>query len=405
MARYCAMIYLDHLASTPLDPQVLEAMLPWMRIEAAGNPHAAHPAGWRAADAIEQARGEVAALAGAQPGEVVFTSGATEANTLALLGGVPAGGGCVVSAVEHASILGCLPELRRRGHPVAVLPVDGNGRRPGRSAETVPGLGDGREQRGRDGPTSRRTGRGRRTPWRDAAQRRRAGAGHAYARHGGARAAWPQPVGTQALWADGHRRADRPPALPAGAGLGRRRAAARFAGGHAADAALRRAGRRLPAGAGKTRGRRPPHRRAARPALAAPAGPGARPPPQRGGGRAGRLPERHHSRHRCRRPAAGSAGACRRHRIRLPQRGWRAVACPAGARPVGGGRPCQPALRAGPRHHGRGGGRGGGPAGGRADSLIAQNTRRAPTLTTAPIDSAPVSMLVSATTCQRGVMR
>jgi cysteine desulfurase len=122
------MIYLDHLASTPLDPLVLEAMLPWMRPEAAGNPHAAHPAGWCAADAIGQARAEVAALVGAQPGEVVFTSGATEANTLALLGGVPAGGGCVVSAVEHASVLGCLPELRRRGHPVVVLPVDHAGR-------------------------------------------------------------------------------------------------------------------------------------------------------------------------------------------------------------------------------------------------------------------------------------
>ncbi|WP_372394524.1 cysteine desulfurase family protein [Azospirillum sp. HJ39] len=122
------MIYLDHLASTPLDPLVLEAMLPWMRPEAVGNPHAAHPAGWRAADAIEQARAEVAALVGARPGEVVFTSGATEANALALLGGVPPDGACIVSAVEHASVLGCLPELRRRGHPVAVMPVDGTGR-------------------------------------------------------------------------------------------------------------------------------------------------------------------------------------------------------------------------------------------------------------------------------------
>jgi cysteine desulfurase len=122
------MIYLDHLASTPLDPLVLEAMLPWMRQEAVGNPHAAHAAGWRAADAIERARAEVAALVGAQPGEVVFTSGATEANALALLGGVPPGGVCVVSAVEHASVLGCLPELRRRGHSVVVLPVDGTGR-------------------------------------------------------------------------------------------------------------------------------------------------------------------------------------------------------------------------------------------------------------------------------------
>ncbi|PWC34048.1 cysteine desulfurase [Azospirillum sp. TSO35-2] len=122
------MIYLDHLASTPLDPLVLEAMLPWMRPDAAGNPHAAHAAGWRAADAIERARAEVATLVGAQPGEVVFTAGATEANTLALLGSLPPEGACVVSAVEHASVLGCLPELRRRGHPVTVLPVDGDGR-------------------------------------------------------------------------------------------------------------------------------------------------------------------------------------------------------------------------------------------------------------------------------------
>lgn len=121
-------IYLDHLAATPLDPLVLEAMLPWMAPEAVGNPHAAHPAGWRAADAIEEARAEVAALVGARPGAVVFTSGATEANTLALLAATPPGGSVIVSAVEHASVLGCLPELRRRGHPTAVVAVDGNGR-------------------------------------------------------------------------------------------------------------------------------------------------------------------------------------------------------------------------------------------------------------------------------------
>ncbi|MBP2299306.1 cysteine desulfurase family protein [Azospirillum picis] len=121
------MIYLDHLASTPLDPLVLDAMLPWMRPGSVGNPHAAHAAGWRAADAIEEARQQVAALVGAQPGDVVFTSGATEANMLALLGGLPPGGRCVVSAVEHPSLLACLPELRRRGHPVEMLPVDGAG--------------------------------------------------------------------------------------------------------------------------------------------------------------------------------------------------------------------------------------------------------------------------------------
>ncbi|WP_211112518.1 cysteine desulfurase family protein [Azospirillum sp. SYSU D00513] len=121
-------VYLDHLASTPLDRAVLEAMLPWLSATGAGNPHSGHRAGWRAADAVEAARAEVAALVGARPGEVVFTSGATEANNLALLGAVPEGWPVVVSAVEHPSVLEMLPELARRGHRTAVLPVDRDGR-------------------------------------------------------------------------------------------------------------------------------------------------------------------------------------------------------------------------------------------------------------------------------------
>jgi cysteine desulfurase len=80
------LIYLDHMASTPLDPEVRAAMLPWLDATAAGNPHSEHAAGWRAAEAIEAARGSVAALIGARASEIVFTSGATEANNLALLG-------------------------------------------------------------------------------------------------------------------------------------------------------------------------------------------------------------------------------------------------------------------------------------------------------------------------------
>lgn len=124
-----AQIYLDHLASTPLDPSVLAAMLPWLDPTAAGNPHAAtHRAGWRAAEAVEQARGQVAALIRARPGEIVFTSGATEANNLALLGAVPEGWPVAASAIEHASITACLPVLAARGHPIHVLPVDDIGR-------------------------------------------------------------------------------------------------------------------------------------------------------------------------------------------------------------------------------------------------------------------------------------
>lgn len=122
-------IYLDHMASTPLDPAVLDEMLPWLAAGAAGNPHSAgHRAGWRAAEAIERARGEVAALIGARPGEILFTSGATEANGLALLGAVPEGWPVAASAVEHPSVLACVAELARRGHPARLLPVDGAGR-------------------------------------------------------------------------------------------------------------------------------------------------------------------------------------------------------------------------------------------------------------------------------------
>ncbi|OWJ68445.1 cysteine desulfurase family protein [Inquilinus limosus] len=123
-----APLYLDHLASTPLDPEVLDAMRPWLDPAAVGNPHAArHRPGWRAAEAIDAARAEVAALVGARPGEILFTGGATEANNLALLGGTPEGWPAVASAIEHPSVLACLPELAARGHRTATLPVGADG--------------------------------------------------------------------------------------------------------------------------------------------------------------------------------------------------------------------------------------------------------------------------------------
>jgi cysteine desulfurase len=123
-----APIYLDHLASTPLDPEVLDAMRPWLDPAAVGNPHAArHRPGWRAAEAIDAARAEVAGLVGARPGEILFTGGATEANNLALLGGTPEGWPVIASAIEHPSVLACLPELAARGHRTATLPVGSDG--------------------------------------------------------------------------------------------------------------------------------------------------------------------------------------------------------------------------------------------------------------------------------------
>ena len=81
-------VYLDHHATTPLDPRVLDAMLPYFT-ERFGNPHSAqHAYGWAAEQAVDAARAQVAALIGALPEEIVFTSGATEANNLAIRGAV-----------------------------------------------------------------------------------------------------------------------------------------------------------------------------------------------------------------------------------------------------------------------------------------------------------------------------
>ena len=98
-------VYLDHAASTPARPEVVEAMLPWLA-EHPGNPSGSHAVARSARRAIDDARDLVAALVGAQPGEVVFTSGGTEADNLAV-DGVVRSTGClpVCSAVEHPAVL------------------------------------------------------------------------------------------------------------------------------------------------------------------------------------------------------------------------------------------------------------------------------------------------------------
>jgi len=118
-------IYLDHNATTPLDPRVLEAMLPWMR-GVHGNPSSIHRPGREARAALDRARMQVAALVNVQPAQVVFTSGGTEADNLALKGvcsGKPRGR-VLVSAVEHAAVLGPAQDLMRQGWSVQRLPVD-----------------------------------------------------------------------------------------------------------------------------------------------------------------------------------------------------------------------------------------------------------------------------------------
>jgi cysteine desulfurase len=124
-------IYLDHHATTPVDPRVFEAMRPFF-LEKFGNAASLnHLFGTEAADAVEQSREEVAQLLGADSSNLIFTSGATEANNLALLGVVraaPAGRHVIATAAEHRSVLDPLRRLERSGTEVTFLPVDQHAR-------------------------------------------------------------------------------------------------------------------------------------------------------------------------------------------------------------------------------------------------------------------------------------
>lgn len=119
-------VYLDHNATTPLLPAAWDAMRPLMA-ESFGNPSSAHAAGRTARRALEEARERVAAGLGAFPDEVVFTSGATEANNLAVFGIVPDGGHVLASPLEHPCVLEPLKQLAARGFAVEFLPVSREG--------------------------------------------------------------------------------------------------------------------------------------------------------------------------------------------------------------------------------------------------------------------------------------
>ena len=116
-----AFINLDHNATTPLLPEAAEAM----RAAPGGNPSSAHGVGRRARQALEDARERIAALLGAEADEVVFTSGATEANNLAIFGQA---GPAVASHLEHPCVMEPLRQLEARGVPVEWRPVDARGR-------------------------------------------------------------------------------------------------------------------------------------------------------------------------------------------------------------------------------------------------------------------------------------
>src|SRR5581483_356311 len=121
-------IYLDYNATTPIDPAVRDAMLPFLA-DHFGNPSSAHAFGRTAHDAVERARGQVAALLGARPDEIVFTGGGSEASNHAIKGAAFARWGTkpphvVTTAVEHPATLKPCDFLARLGGDVTILPVD-----------------------------------------------------------------------------------------------------------------------------------------------------------------------------------------------------------------------------------------------------------------------------------------
>ena len=124
-------IYMDYGATTPVDPRVVDAMIPWLR-EHFGNPASrSHAWGWEAEEAVEKARTQVADLIHADPREIVWTSGATESNNLALKGAAhfyaSRGKHLVTVRTEHKAVLDTMRELERQGFEVTYLDVQENG--------------------------------------------------------------------------------------------------------------------------------------------------------------------------------------------------------------------------------------------------------------------------------------
>jgi len=124
-------IYMDYGATTPVDPRVVDAMVPWLR-EHFGNPASrSHAWGWEAEEAVEKARAQVADLIGADPREIVWTSGATESNNLAIKGAAHfyqgKGKHLITVKTEHKAVLDCMRELERQGFEVTYLEVQPDG--------------------------------------------------------------------------------------------------------------------------------------------------------------------------------------------------------------------------------------------------------------------------------------
>lgn len=122
------LIYLDYNATTPIDPRVADSMQPYLR-GGFGNPSSAHRLGREARAAVDAARSQVATAIGAEPDEIVFTSGGSESNNLAITGSVASGGHIITVAIEHPAVLEVVRALRRSARArVTIIGVDAFGR-------------------------------------------------------------------------------------------------------------------------------------------------------------------------------------------------------------------------------------------------------------------------------------
>jgi len=125
-------IYMDHQATTPLDPRVLDAMLPYFTEKFGNAASRNHEFGWKAEEAVENARAQIARLINASPKEIIFTSGATESDNLALKGAADAyrdkGAHIITQVTEHRAVLDSSKRLEKSSFAVTYLPVDADGR-------------------------------------------------------------------------------------------------------------------------------------------------------------------------------------------------------------------------------------------------------------------------------------
>ena len=121
-------IYMDYAATTPVDPRVKKAMEPFW-ISNFGNPGGLYEEGRRAKEALEESRKKIAAIIGARPDEIIFTSGGTESINLAILGALKmlGGGHLITSKFEHHAVLKPIEDLQKRGFDVTYIQVNGDG--------------------------------------------------------------------------------------------------------------------------------------------------------------------------------------------------------------------------------------------------------------------------------------